>query len=144
MKKKRKKISGECTIPPPVDVSVLPDLVFGEVPYEEQRVRSYMAWQCSEEEVVHLEKVGSEALMGRKMGLWDVTTDKGKWWVITNPTNLYSQTLFPSLDYTISFHVGVTTRMFARDSRFEGNVRHRRALPMLKKLETACLALDQA
>ena len=34
-------------------------------------------------------------------------TTKGRWWVITNPTNLYSQELFPSLDYAISFHVGV-------------------------------------
>jgi hypothetical protein len=32
-------------------------------------------------------------------------TDEGRWWVITNLTNLYSQTHFPSLDYTLSFHI---------------------------------------
>jgi hypothetical protein len=108
-------------------------------------VRSYMKSQCKGERVVHLEKVGSESLMGRKMGLWDVTTNKGKWWVVTNPTNLYSQKLFPSLDYTISLHVGVTTRMFARDGRnYAGNQRVSRILPALKRLETAGHALDEA
>jgi hypothetical protein len=82
--------------------------------------------------------------MGRKMGLWDVHTDKGKWWVITNPTNLYSQALFPSLDYTISFHVGVTTRMFARERHYDGNVRVRRLMPTAKRLEAAGHALDAA
>jgi hypothetical protein len=31
--------------------------------------------------------------------------------VITAPTNLYSQKLMPSLDYTLSLHIGVTARM---------------------------------
>jgi hypothetical protein len=145
MKKKRKKLDGDCTIPPPVDVSALPDIMFGEVPHEERRVREYMARQCKDEKVVHLEKVGSEPLMGRKMGLWDVTTDMSKWWVITNPTNLYAQSHFPSLDYTISFHVGVTTRMFARDrSAYAGNNRVSRILPAVKKLEAAGHTLDDA
>jgi hypothetical protein len=61
--------------------------------------------------VKHLEKVCSESIFGQPMAAWDVRTNKNRWWVITNPTNLYSQRLFPSLDYTISFHVGVTTRM---------------------------------
>jgi hypothetical protein len=43
-------------------------------------------------------------------------TDKGRWWVITNLTNLYSQTHFPSLDYTLSFHIGLMTRLRSRDS----------------------------
>jgi hypothetical protein len=34
--------------------------------------------------------------------------------VITNPTNLYSQKLFPSADYTLTFHVGLIARMMAR------------------------------
>ena len=130
--KRRKKVQGECTIPPPIDVRTLPDLVFGKPTHEEQRVREYMASQCRQERVLHAEKVGSEALFGRIMGCWDVTTNKGKWWVITNPTNLYSQKMFPSLDYTISFHVGVTTRMMARHDPDEDR-RFQRLLPTLKK-----------
>jgi hypothetical protein len=44
----------------------------------------------------------------------DVTTDKNRWWVITNLTNLYLQKYFPSLDYTISFHVGLMMRLRSR------------------------------
>lgn len=36
--------------------------------------------------------------------------DDGRWWVITNPTNLYSHYEFPSADYTLSFHIGVVAR----------------------------------
>jgi hypothetical protein len=49
---------------------------------------------------------------------WDVHTTGDRYWVITNPTNLYSQQLFPSMDYTLSFHVGVTARMVARRGVF--------------------------
>ncbi len=142
--KRRKKPNDECTIPPPVNISALPDLVFGQPEHEEERVRAYLGYQASDEAIIHLEKVGSESLMGRKMGFWDVRTDKGKWWVITNPTNLYSQALFPSLDYTISFHVGVTTRMLAKERNYEGHNRLRRILPTAKRLESAGNALDSA
>jgi hypothetical protein len=46
-----------------------------------------------------------------------VSTDKDRWWVITNPTNLYSQRHFPSLDYTLSFHVGLMMRVASRADR---------------------------
>tara|TARA_R110000782_G_scaffold40150_9_gene92818 strand:+ start:142 stop:342 length:201 start_codon:yes stop_codon:yes gene_type:complete len=42
--------------------------------------------------------------------LWDVTTDKNRWWVITNSTNFHSQKHFPSLGYTPSFHLGENDR----------------------------------
>jgi len=74
-------------------------------------IRSYVEWQAPDETVKHLEKVASESIFGQQMDAWDVRTNRNRWWVITNPTNFYSQRLFPSLDYTLSFHVGVTTRM---------------------------------
>ena len=55
--------------------------------------------------------------MGTAYEVWDVTTDKDRWWVITHPTNLYSQRHFPSLDYTLSFHVGLMMRVSSRDAR---------------------------
>jgi hypothetical protein len=55
--------------------------------------------------------------MGTPYEIWDVTTDKDRWWVLTNPTNLYSQRHFPSLDYTISFHVGLMMRVAGRSER---------------------------
>ncbi|MBB3146729.1 hypothetical protein FHS21_003145 [Phyllobacterium trifolii] len=44
-----------------------------------------------------------------------MSTDKDRWWVITNMTNLYSQRHFPSLDYILSFHVGLMMRVASRD-----------------------------
>jgi len=63
--------------------------------------------------VLHLEKVASERIFGRQHDVWDVHTDKERWWVVTGPTNLYSQTLMPSLDYTLSFHIGLMARVAA-------------------------------
>ena len=74
-----------------------------------------MEWQChGEEQVLHAEKLASERVFGRDYDAWDVHTDKERWWVITSPTNLYSQRLMPSLDYTISFHIGVMARVAAK------------------------------
>lgn len=43
--------------------------------------------------------------------IWDVHTDKERWWVITEPTNLYSQTQFPNIDYALTFHIGLCIRI---------------------------------
>ena len=59
--------------------------------------------------------------MGDPYEMWDVTTDQGRWWVVTNPTNLYSQQHFPSLDYTLSFHVGLMARIRSRSGSPDGN-----------------------
>jgi hypothetical protein len=62
------------------------------------------------------------------MDAYDVHTGGEGYWVITQPTNLYSHRLFPSLDYTLSFHVGVTARMMAhRKSTDTDEHRERRA-----------------
>jgi len=78
---------------------------------EADQIRSYVEWQAPGETVKHLEKATSESIFGRPTDVWDVRTNKDRWWVITNPTNLYSQRLFPSADYTLSFHVGLMTRV---------------------------------
>ncbi len=62
-----------------------------------------------------LRMVKTEYVMGTAYEIWDVTTDKDRWWVITNLTNLYSQQHFPSLDYTLSFHIGLMMRLRSRD-----------------------------
>src|SRR5215467_9949802 len=65
---------------------------------DEQRIREYVEWQARDERVEHAEQVKTERLLGRIYDCWDVHTNKGRWWVITSPTNLYSQQHFPSLD----------------------------------------------
>ena len=92
----------------------LPNLLLTRDQEAERRIRDYVEWQAKDEKVSHAERVSTEFVLGRRLDAWDVRTDKGRWWVITSPTNLYSHELFPSLDYTLSFHVGVTTRMMSQ------------------------------
>jgi hypothetical protein len=70
-----------------------------------------LACEAPDETVERLEKVASERILGRDREVWDVHTDRDRWWVITEPTNLYSQKQFPSLDVALSFHVGVIARV---------------------------------
>lgn len=83
-------------------------------PDAEQDIARYVEGQASDETVQHVERVKTEYILGEAYEVWDVTTDKGRWWVITNLTNLYSQRHFPSLDYTLSFHVGLMARLRSR------------------------------
>src|ERR1700722_20048749 len=110
-----KKEKGDCVIPPAMPHEALAGYVLKAGGDEADHIRSYVEREARGETVKHLEKVASESIFGQQMDGWDVRTDKNRWWVITNPTNLYSQELFPSLDYTLSFHVGVTTRMVQAD-----------------------------
>jgi hypothetical protein len=64
------------------------------------------------DEVVHLaQKVYSEQLHTVTHDIWDVHTDRGRWWVITNPTKLYSQDQFPNMDLALTFHIGLCMRI---------------------------------
>jgi hypothetical protein len=83
-------------------------------PYSEADIASYVEGQAPDEEVQHGERIKTEVVLGDTYEIWDVTTDVGRWWVVTNLTNLYSQKYFPSLDYTLSFHIGLMMRLRSR------------------------------
>jgi hypothetical protein len=73
-------------------------------------VRAYVEDQAHEQ-VVHLEKAASE-LVGRvRHDIWDVHCTDSRWWVITEPTYLYSQEDFKSRDVALTFHIGLALRM---------------------------------
>jgi len=86
----------------------------------------------------------TEVVLGRRLDAWDVHTDKGRWWVITSPTNLYSQELFPSLDYAISFHVGVTARVMSQPSSGVASAEEAMMASAWRRWEQAAEALDDA
>src|SRR6266508_4622009 len=68
------------------------------------------------EEVVHLEKVASERVGPARHDIWDVHCSESRWWVVTEPTNLYSQDDFKSRDVVLTFHVGLALRLeYARE-----------------------------
>lgn len=120
MKEKDKAApEGECVMPPdhPVPADMLGKFTLDHDPAAEQDIANYVHGQARDETVQHVERVKTEFVMGTPYEIWDVTTDKERWWVITNVTNLYSQRHFPSLDYTLSFHIGLMMRIQSRELR---------------------------
>jgi hypothetical protein len=71
----------------------------------------YMEREAQDLTVEFAQKVYSENVLNHRHDVWDVHTDKDRWWVITNPTNLYSQDQFPNMDYAVTFHVGLCIRI---------------------------------
>ncbi len=88
-------------------------------PHSEQDIENYINGQAPDEIVQHVERIKREIVLGDVYDIWDVTTDKDRWWVITNLTNLYSQKYFPSLDYSLSFHIGLMARLRSRSGRID-------------------------
>lgn len=120
--KKQKSEQDECVVHthpvPPEELdrySVEADL------HLESDIANYVESQAPDESIQHIEKIKHEIVLGDVYEIWDVTTDKDRWWVITNLTNLYSQTHFPSLDYTLSFHIGLMMRLRNRSGRVDSS-----------------------
>lgn len=78
---------------------------------EIERVKRYMQSEAPDLTVEFIQKVYSENVMKVRHDVWDVHTNVDRWWVITEPMNLYSQEQFPNMDYALSFHVGLCVRI---------------------------------
>ena len=82
---------------------------------EKDEVRIYVENQAHEE-VTHLEKVASELVGPVRHEIWDVHCPSSRWWVVSNPTNLYDQADFKSRDVVLTFHIGLMLRVeYARE-----------------------------
>jgi hypothetical protein len=89
-----------------------------EAPDHEQRdIERYFTSQSRDDPIVRSEKITTEAILGRRYDVWEVEAESGRWWVITNLTNLYSHEKFPSMDECLSFHIGLMQRLMAREAR---------------------------
>lgn len=77
---------------------------------EKDNVRAYVEHEAHEE-VVHLEKAASELVGPVRHDIWDVYCSDSRWWVVTSPTNLYSQADFKSRDVVLTFHIGLMLRV---------------------------------
>jgi predicted Zn-ribbon and HTH transcriptional regulator len=148
VKSRKSKKSAPCTIPPELPKEQLHKLMFHQPGAEVQSVRDYVEWQSrrDNEKVLHAEKVASERVMGREYDVWDVHTDsgEGRWWVVTNPTNLYSQRLMPSMDYVLSFHIGLMLRVEAHREPVGSEAEQELLLVTNRKLVQAGETLDSA
>ena len=103
----------DCVLPPPpLAAEDLARYSPNRDPDSEKDIALYVEGQSrGEEDVQNVELIKTEIVAGQKYEIWDVITDKDRWWVIDPMTNLYSQKSFPSLDYTLSFHVGLMMRL---------------------------------
>jgi hypothetical protein len=142
-KKPRRAHRGEHTIPPPPAKHILGSFTLAN-PTSKRAVSDYVETQARGETVVHAEKVKSERILGHDHDCWDVHTDKDRYWVITSPSNLYSQHFFPSLDFTLSFHVGVTARIMARSRGAPDDAQKARLTPAWRRWEQAAETIDTA
>src|SRR5258708_15143802 len=141
--RKRRKVRGECTIPRVPVKSILSSFTLSNAA-SKRAITDYVETQARDEKVLHAERVNSEHVLGRDYGCWDVHTDKDRYWVLTSPTNLYSQRFFPSLDFTLSFHIGVSARIIAMQ-RGAPNPSHRsRFSPAWRRWEQAAKSYDTA
>jgi len=134
----------DCIIPPAIPVEALSGLVFEQDEKSADEIATYVEGQARGETVAHAEKVMSQGVLGRKYECWDVRTDKSRFWVITSPTNLYDQTLFPSLDYTLSFHIGLMARVMARHEPRAGVLQQITMPAAWRRWQQAGQALDEA
>ena len=84
--------------------------------HEKNAICAYVADQAREA-VIHAEKSASELVGPVRHDIWDVHCPKSRWWVVTNPANLYSQKDFKSRDVVLSFHVGLMLRVSYKRER---------------------------
>ncbi|MGE0540523.1 MAG: hypothetical protein AB7R89_10095 [Dehalococcoidia bacterium] len=82
--------------------------------YDALPIREYVESEAHGETVSFLQRLTTERVFGRDYEVWDVRTDTERYWVVTTPTNLYSQDDFPNLDFLLSFHIGLMARVLAR------------------------------
>jgi hypothetical protein len=86
--------------------------------HEHRDIVRYVEIECRPHKVEHAEKLRSESVWGLRHDLWDVRLEnRERYWVITNPTNLYSQDDFPSLDMAFVYHVGLRVVLARRQSQ---------------------------
>jgi hypothetical protein len=141
MKKRSRR--HEHTIPGAVPDATVAKLVVVTAPEHEVRdIRQYVEIQARPEKMIRLEKIKTEHVFNRRYAAWDVRTNRDRYWVITDPTNLYSQKDFPSLDYTISFHIGLGQRMAAKSRADEKHPD--RLAPAWRRLDQAEEPVDVA
>jgi len=142
-KKRRAQPRGECTIPPLPVKDILGSFTLAN-PTSKRAVSDYVESQARGEKVLHAEKVKSEHILGSNHDCWDMHTKKDRYWVITSPSNLYSQHYFTSLDFTLSFHVSVTARIMARSRGAPDDAQKARLTPPWRRWEHAADTLDTA
>lgn len=87
--------------------------------HEERAIRDYVNSQSPKDDQAGLvQRIDSRRVLGRTHEIFDVHCAKTRWWVITDPTNLYLQTDFPQAEQALIYHIGLGV-VIAERSRSE-------------------------
>lgn len=137
--------ANECLIPDTVSPEALGKYLLKRSAFDgANEITEYVQGQSPDETVTYLERISAERVLGREYETWDVHTTGERYWVITNPTNLYAHRLFPSADYTLSFHVGLMSRVLSsREPQADDEAQDRLAAAW-RRWTQAAEALDKA
>lgn len=111
---------------------------------EIEHVRGYFEWQAPDLEITFMQKVYSEAVSNTRHDVWDIHTNKDRWWVITGGTNLYSQEQFPNMDLALTFHIGLILRIPRTEEQQEDDLRILPFGRVFEKMEEVGTAVTQA
>jgi cation transport regulator ChaC len=111
---------------------------------EIEAVREYFEWQAPDLEVTFMQKVYSEAVVNTRHDVWDIHTNKDRWWVITGGTNLYSQEQFPNMDLALTFHIGLILRIPRTEEQQKDDLGVLPFVPVFEKVEEVGTAVTQA
>ena len=118
--------------------------VLKSTPEEMKEVREYFEWQAPDLEVTFMQKVYSESVLNAHHNVWDIHTNKDRWWVITDPTNLYSQDQFPNMDLALTFHIGLCLRIPRTHEQQLDDIRILPFAAVFTKIEEVIAAVSQA
>lgn len=89
--------------------------------HEERAIRDYVNSQSPGDDQAGLvQRVHARRVLTRTHEIFDVHCEKTRWWVITDPTNLYLQTDFPQAEQALIFHIGLGA-VLAERSRADGS-----------------------
>lgn len=112
---------------------------------EEANVRDYVNNESpADDQVTLVQKVGSRRVLERMHEIYDVHCQKSRWWVISNPTNLYSQDDFPLMEIAFTYHLGLSA-IFADRSRAErGTDQETKVHGAYRRFAQAVEAMDSA
>src|ERR1035441_3545199 len=111
---------------------------------EIEHVTEYMRSQAPDLIVEFVQKVYSENVLHVRHDVWDVHTNADRWWIITEPMNLYSQEQFPNMDLALTFHVGLCLRIPRSERQKLSEIPAEPFTACMRGLQEASEALAQA
>lgn len=117
-----------------------------EVPeHEERSIRDFVNSQSPKDDQAELvQKIASQRVLGRVHDIYDVHTKSTRWWVITDPTNLYRQTDFPKAEQALIYHLGLSIYIAEKNRARSGEDKEQYISPAWRRFRQAVDAMNAA